>query len=162
MKKATAILLSSVIFASLLCSCGKSADSSAVSSAVSTKTTSPTAAPTEAPTPEPTQQPAGQPASQLFSKVTGFSREWQDGKHVINGLDTSGNKICGIIDGGGNTVLMDGYTALYPLADGHLIAATDENVSGECVYTGRTMELSTAGFAGVILDENGKCDLSAG
>ena len=118
MKKATAILLSSVIFASLLCSCGKSADSSAVSSAVSTKTTSPTAAPTEAPTPEPTQQPAGQPASQLFSKVTGFSREWQDGKHVINGLDTSGNKICGIIDGGGNTVLMDGYTALYPLADG--------------------------------------------
>lgn len=155
MKKATAILLSSVIFASLLCSCGKSADSSAVSSAVSTKTTSPTAAPTEAPTPEPTQQPAGQPASQLFSKVTGFSREWQDGKHVINGLDTSGNKICGIIDGGGNTVLMDGYTALYPLADGHLIAATDENVSGECVYTGRTMELSTAGFAGVILDENG-------
>lgn len=50
---------------------------------------------------------------------------------------------------------MDGYTALYPLADGHLIAATDENVSGECVYTGRTMELSTAGFAGVILDENG-------
>ena len=48
MKKATAILLSSVIFASLLCSCGKSADSSAVSSAVSTKTTSPTAAPTEA------------------------------------------------------------------------------------------------------------------
>ena len=146
MKKATAILLSSVIFASLLCSCGKSADSSAVSSAVSTKTTSPTAAPTEAPTPEPTQQPAGQPASQLFSKVTGFSREWQDGKHVINGLDTSGNKICGIIDGGGNTVLMDGYTALYPLADGHLIAATDENVSGECVYTGRTMELSTAGF----------------
>lgn len=155
MKKATAILLSSVIFASLLCSCGKAADSSAVSSAVSTKTTSPTAAPTEVPTPEPTQQPAGQPASQLFSKVTGFSREWQDGKHVINGLDTSGNKICGIIDGGGNTVLMDGYTALYPLADGHLIAATDENVSGECVYTGRTMELSTAGFAGVILDENG-------
>ncbi len=155
MKKATAILLSSVIFASLLCSCGKAADSSAASSAVSTKTTSPTAPPTEASTPEPTQQPAGQPASQLFSKVTGFSREWQDGKHVINGLDTSGNKICGIIDGGGNTVLMDGYTALYPLADGHLIAATDENVSGECVYTGRTMELSTAGFAGVILDENG-------
>lgn len=155
MKKATAILLSSVIFASLLCSCGKAADSSATSSAVSTKTTSPTAAPTEAPTPEPTQQPAGQPASQLFSKVTGFSREWQDGKHVINGLDTSGNKICGIIDGGGNTVLMDGYTALYPLADGHLIAATDENVSGECVYTRRTMDLSTAGFAGVILDENG-------
>ena len=38
MKKATAILLSSVIFASLLCSCGKAADSSAVSSAVSTKT----------------------------------------------------------------------------------------------------------------------------
>ena len=74
MKKATAILLSSVIFASLLCSCGKAADSSAVSSAVSTKTTSPTAAPTEAPTPEPTQQPAGQPASQLFSKETGFSR----------------------------------------------------------------------------------------
>lgn len=155
MKKATAILLSSVIFASLLCSCGKAADSSAASSAVSTKTTSPTAPPTEASTPEPTQQPAGQPASQLFSKVTGFSREWQDGKHVINGLDTSGNKICGIIDGGGNTVLMDGYTALYPLADGHLIAATDENASGECVYTGRTMELSTAGFAGVILDENG-------
>lgn len=155
MKKATAILLSSVIFASLLCSCGKAADSSAASSAVSTKTTSPTVPPTEASTPEPTQQPAGQPASQLFSKVTGFSREWQDGKHVINGLDTSGNKICGIIDGGGNTVLMDGYTALYPLADGHLIAATDENVSGECVYTGRTMELSTAGFAGVILDENG-------
>ena len=155
MKKATAILLSSVIFVSLLCSCGKAADSSAASSAVSTKTTSPTAPPTEASTPEPTQQPAGQPASQLFSKVTGFSREWQDGKHVINGLDTSGNKICGIIDGGGNTVLMDGYTALYPLADGHLIAATDENASGECVYTGRTMELSTAGFAGVILDENG-------
>ena len=151
MKKATAILLSSVIFASLLCSCGKAADSSAVSSAVSTKTSSPTAAPTEAPTPEPIQ-PAGQPASQLFSKVTGFSREWQDGKHVINGLDASGSKICGIIDGNGNTVLMDGYTALYPLADGHLIAATDENVSGECVYTGRTMELSTAGFAGVILD----------
>lgn len=154
MKKATAILLSSVIFASLLCSCGKAADSSAVSSAVSTKTSSPTAAPTEAPTPEPIQ-PAGQPASQLFSKVTGFSREWQDGKYVINGLDASGSKICGIIDGNGNTVLMDGYTALYPLADGHLIAATDENVSGECVYTGRTMELSTAGFAGVILDENG-------
>lgn len=155
MKKATAILLSSVIFASLLCSCGKAADSAAVSSAVSTKTTSPTAAPTEAPTPEPTQQPAGQPASQLFSKVTGFSREWQDGKHVINGLDASGSKICGIIDGNGNTVLMDGYTALYPLADGHLIAATDENVSGECAYTGRSMDLSTAGFAGVILDENG-------
>ena len=36
MKKATAILLSSVIFASLLCSCGKAADSSAASSAVST------------------------------------------------------------------------------------------------------------------------------
>ena len=155
MKKATAILLSSVIFASLLCSCGKAADSSAASSAVSTKTTSPTAPPTEASTPEPTQQPAGRPASQLLSKVTGFSREWQDGKHVINGLDTSGNKICGIIDGGGNTVLMDGYTALYPLADGHLIAATDENASGECVYTRRTMDLSTAGFAGVILDENG-------
>ena len=77
MKKATAILLSSVIFASLLCSCGKAADSSAASSAVSTKTTFPTAPPTEASTPEPTQQPAGQPVVQQSNRFQQGMAGWK-------------------------------------------------------------------------------------
>ena len=161
MKRGNAILLSSVLLASLLCSCGSAAPSTpaggsapaAVSSSSAGSSAAPTAAPTETPA------PAGQPISLLFSKATGVSREWQDGKFIINGLDASGNKICGIADSDGTAVLVDGYTALYPLADGHLLATTEEDASGECDYTGKTFgdsshPVDSIGIAGVILDEN--------
>lgn len=160
MKRGNAILLSSVLLASLLCSCGSAAPSTpaggSASSAASSSSAGSSAVPDAAPTAAPTETPApaGQPISLLFSKATGVSREWQDGKFIINGLDASGNKICGIADSDGSAVLVDGYTALYPLADGHLLATTEEDASGECSYTGRTLEFNSIGFAGVILDEN--------
>lgn len=163
MKRGNAILLSSALLASLLCSCGQAAPSAPVgggaSSTVSSSAagTSGSAGVSDAAAPAaPAAEPAaaGQPISLLFSKATGVSREWQDGKFIINGLDASGNKICGIADSSGNAVLVDGYTALYPLADGHLLATTEADASGECDYTGRTLEFNSIGFAGVILDEN--------
>ena len=157
MKKATAILLSSAILLSLLSGCGKSSEVSSTPS-VSSSTTSDSSSPMESETNTSTATPASsdtQPVSLLFKKATGFSREWKDGKYIVNGLDYSGNKICGITDSDGNATLVDGYTALYPLADGHLLATTDENAVGECAFTGRTLNLCTVGFAGVILDESG-------
>lgn len=162
MKRGNAILLSSALLASLLCGCGQAAPSAPVGGSASSTVSSGAAgtsgsvgvldAAPAAPTAEPAA--AGQPISLLFSKATGVSREWQDGKFIINGLDASGNKICGIADSSGNAVLVDGYTALYPLADGHLLATTEADASGECNYTGRTLEFNSIGFAGVILDEN--------
>ena len=164
MKRGNAVLLSSVLLASLLCSCGSAASSApagGASSAVSSSSSGSSAAPDAAPTAAPTQTPApaGQPISQLFSKATGVSREWQDGKYIINGLDASGNKICAIADSDGNAVPVDGYTALYPLADGHLLATTDEDASGKCDYAGNSYgdgayPIRSLGIAGVILDEN--------
>ena len=162
MKRGNAILLSSALLAALLCGCGQAAPSAPVGSASSTVSsgaagTSGSAGVSDATAPAaPTAEPAaaGQPISLLFSKATGVSREWQDGKFIINGLDASGNKICGIADSSGNAVLVDGYTALYPLADGHLLATTEADASGECDYEGRTLGFNSIGFAGVILDEN--------
>lgn len=162
MKRGNAILLSSALLASLLCGCGQAAPSAPVGSGASSTVSSGAAgtsgsvgvldAAPAAPTAEPAA--AGQPISLLFSKATGVSREWQDGKFIINGLDASGNKICGIADSSGNAVLVDGYTALYPLADGHLLATTEADASGECDYEGKSFDFNSIGFSGVILDEN--------
>ena len=162
MKRGNAILLSSALLASLLCGCGQATTSAPVGGSASSTVSSGAAgtsgsvgvldAAPAAPTAEPAA--AGQPISLLFNKATGVSREWQDGKFIINGLDASGNKICGIADSSGNAVLVDGYTALYPLADGHLLATTEADASGECDYEGKSFDFNSIGFSGVILDEN--------
>ena len=152
MKTRIAILLSAAFLTSLLCGCSTTADSTSSVSSQGASNTSETVS-----TPIPTEEPASsttQSVSLLFQKVTGVSREWQNGKYIVNGIDDNGNKICGITDDEGNAFLVDGYTALYPLADGRLLATTEEDASGECSYAGRSFQISSIGFVGIILDEN--------
>lgn len=95
-------------------------------------------------------------ATECFSQVYGISKKWQDGLYVINGKDASGNEICGIVDENGNVELFEGYTALYPLADGNLIATTDNEVSQDCNFEGREIEVSKAGIPGIIINQTGE------
>lgn len=96
----------------------------------------------------------GKPVSQCFDSITGVSQEWKDGLYVVNGEDKNGQMICGIMDKNGNVEIFDGYTALYPLADGHLIATTDTEVCGDCNFYGKSMTNKEVGIPGVIIDEN--------
>lgn len=96
----------------------------------------------------------GKPVSQCFDSITGVSQEWKDGLYVVNGEDKNGQMICGIMDKNGNVEIFDGYTALYPLADGHLIATTDTEVCGDCNFYGKSIENKEVGIPGVIIDEN--------
>lgn len=96
----------------------------------------------------------GKSVSQCFDSITGVSQEWKDGLYVVNGEDKDGQMICGIMDKNGNVEIFDGYTALYPLADGHLIATTDTKVCGDCNFYGKSMANKEVGIPGVIIDEN--------
>jgi len=96
----------------------------------------------------------GKPVSQCFDSITGVSQEWKDGLYVVNGEDKNGQMICGIMDEKGNVEIFDEYTALYPLADGHLIATTDTEVCGDCNFYGKSMINKEVGIPGVIIDEN--------
>lgn len=96
----------------------------------------------------------GKPVSQCFDSITGVSQEWKDGLYVVNGENKNGQMICGIMDEKGNVEIFDEYTALYPLADGHLIATTDTEVCGDCNFYGKSMINKEVGIPGVIIDEN--------
>lgn len=96
----------------------------------------------------------GKPVSQCFDSITGVSQEWKDGLYVVNGEDKNGQMICGIMDENGNVEIFDGYTALYPLADGHLIATADTEVCGDCNFYGKAIANKEVGIPGVIIDEN--------
>lgn len=96
----------------------------------------------------------GKTVSQCFDSITGVSQEWKDGLYVVNGEDKNGQMICGIMDKNGNVEIFDGYTALYPLADGHLIATTDTEVCGDCNFYGKTLINKETGIPGIIIDEN--------
>lgn len=106
------------------------------------------------------QSPTAEPvrtvkAADVFDVVTGVSKEWQDGLYVINGKDSDGTMICGIMDKDQNVRIYEDYTALYPLADGHLIATQDTDMSGECYFEGIQVPIGFAGIHGVIIDANG-------
>lgn len=94
-------------------------------------------------------------AADVFDDVTGVSKEWQDGLYVINGKDSDGAMICGVMDKDQNVRIYEDYTALYPLADGHLIATQDTDVSGECYFEGIRVPIDQAGIHGVIIDAEG-------
>lgn len=96
----------------------------------------------------------GKPVSQCYDSITGVSQEWKDGLYVVNGEDKNGQMICGIMDENGNVEIFDGYTALYPLADGHLIATADTEVCGDCNFYGKAIANKEVGIPGVIIDEN--------
>lgn len=94
-------------------------------------------------------------ASDIFATVTGISEEWQDGLYVINGRNSTDDMVCGIMNDERNVEVFDEYTALFPLADGHLIATTDTTVDGNLWFDGQSVVEYSAGISGRIINQNG-------
>lgn len=95
-------------------------------------------------------------ATDYLQDILYISKEWQSGKFIVVGIDQSGNKCCGVLDGGGFLEIFEEYTGLYPLDGGKLLATQDMNAP-LCLQTfeGTALNESTV-LQGKIIEESEK------
>lgn len=129
----------------LLTACGQVAPASSSTDAASIASSSTAIA---SPTPDSATSPQ---ASDVFDQVT-WVEEWQPGQYLISGLDETNASICGILDDMGQVQLFEGYAAVYPLADGRMIAS-QQPVDTHTAEMGINVEVQA--LQGNIVDADG-------
>ncbi len=101
---------------------------------------------------EPETLPSGCVDAKEYVQSLNVVEEYADGKYVVCGTNLENKDFCGVLYENGMLKVYEGYTRIYPLQEGRLLAATEEKPR-DMSYVRSSIQHATV--SGVIIDEEG-------